>query len=191
MPRLTAVRALALGLTAFSVLGSSAATAASSSPSTVTVPRGWPKSLTIQKIGVKAPVEAVDYSKASEVHSPARWGDVAWYTRGPRPGEVGRASIYGHVDSYCCPAIFYKLKDLKAGDTVQVTYAKGRPLTFRVLWQGMFANTKLPIKFLYGASSEHGLVLFTCSGVFHRDGTGYDHKLILYARLVLSNGKLG
>jgi len=190
LPRLTAVRALALGLAAFSVLGSSAPTSAASS-NTVTVPRGWPKSVTIQKIGVKASVEAVDLSKASQVHAPAKWGDVAWYTRGPRPGEVGRASIYGHVDSTCCPAVFYKLKDLKAGDTVQVNYAKGRPLTFRVLWQGNFANTQLPIKFLYGGSTEHGLVLFTCSGVFHRDGTGYDHKLIVYARLVLPNGKLG
>jgi len=188
LPRLTAVRALALGLTAFSVLGSSASAASSA---TVTVPSGWPKSLTIQKIGVKAPVEGVDLAKASEFHAPAKWSDVAWYTRGPRPGEVGRATIYGHLDSTCCPAIFYKLKDLKAGDTVQVTYAKGRPLTFRVLWQGIFANTKLPIKFLYGGSTEHGLVLFTCTGVFRRDGTGYDHKLIVYARLVLPNGKLG
>jgi len=188
LPRLTAVRALALGLTAFSVLGSSASAASSA---TVTVPRGWPTSLMIQKMGVKARVEGVDLSKAIQVHAPAKWGDVAWYTRGPRPGEVGRASIYGHLDSYCCPAVFYKLKYLKAGDTVQVVYAKGRPLTFKVMWQGVFANTNLPIKFLYGGSTEHGLVLYTCSGVFHRDGTGYDHKLIVYARLVLPNGKLG
>jgi hypothetical protein len=31
----------------------------------------------------------------------------------------------------------------------------------------------------------------TCAGAFHLDGTGYDHKLIVYARLVLPNGKLG
>jgi hypothetical protein len=44
---------------------------------------------------------------------------------------------------------------------------------------------------MFGRTHERGLVLVTCAGVFHRDGTGYDHKLIVYARLVLPNGTLG
>jgi hypothetical protein len=30
----------------------------------------------------------------------------------------------------------------------------------------------------------------TCAGVFHK-GKGYDRKFVVYARLVLPNGKLG
>jgi hypothetical protein len=41
------------------------------------------------------------------------------------------------------------------------------------------------MKFLYGRANDRGLALMTCGGVFHRDGTGYDHKLLVYASLVL------
>jgi Sortase domain len=160
-------------------------------PAHVAVPAGWPRFVMIPKLHVKAPVESLDLSKATPLHAPYRWGDVAWYSRGPRPGALGRASVYGHLDSTCCPAVFWHLKDLKPGDIAQVQYKTGNPLKFKVLWKQNYANNKLPMKFMFGPSREHGLVLITCSGVFHTDGTGYDHKLVVYARLLLPNGQLG
>ena len=158
--------------------------------STVAVPKGFPTTLTIQKIGVKAPVEALDLSKKANKDAPLRWGDVAWYSRTARPGDAGRATMFGHLDSYCCPAVFWKLKYLHAGDQVQVNYKTGRPLTFRVQWSNQYLNSKLPTKFIFGGTTERGLVLITCTGVFHK-ATGYDRKWIVYARLVLPNGKVG
>lgn len=154
------------------------------------VPAGYPKTVVIQKIGVKAPVESLDLSKKSEKDAPNRWGDVAWYDRGPKPGMQGRASIFGHLDSYCCPAVFWKLKYLRPGDQVQVYYKTGKPLTFRVQWGSQYLNSKLPMKFMFGRTTERGLVLMTCTGVFHKK-TGYDRKWIVYARVVLPNGKIG
>jgi sortase A len=157
---------------------------------TVVVPAGYPQTLVVQKLGIKAPVESLDLTKKSEKDAPHRWGDVAWYDRGPKPGAVGRASMFGHLDSYCCPAIFWKLKSLRAGDLVQVYYKKGKPLTFRVQWGTQYLNNKLPLKFMFGRTSEHGLMLVTCTGVFHKS-TGYDRKWLVYTRLVLPNGKVG
>jgi hypothetical protein len=37
---------------------------------------------------------------------------------------------------------------------------------------------------MYGPTTDHGLMLVTCAGIFHRDGTGYDHRLMVYATLV-------
>jgi sortase A len=156
----------------------------------ITVPAGLPRTLTIAKIGVKAPVESLDLTKKSEKDAPHRWGDVAWYNRSPRPGAVGRAAVFGHLDSYCCPAVFWKLKALRAGDLVQVNYKTGKPLTFRVQWSTQYLDSKLPMKFIFGRTTERGLVLTTCAGVFHK-ATGYDRKWIVYARVVLPNGKLG
>ena len=158
---------------------------------TFTPPQGWPQRLVIPSIGVTAPVESLAFTTAADVHAPYKWSDVAWYDRGPKPGDMGRANIFGHLDSTCCPAIFYRLKDLKPNSTFQVVYKHGKPLTFRVMWSATFPNANLPLKFLFGAVKERGLALMTCAGAFHRDGTGYDHKLIVYARLVLPNGKLG
>jgi sortase (surface protein transpeptidase) len=159
---------------------------------TVKLPAGWPTKIIIPKIKVSAPVEALDLSKHLPQAAPFRWGDVAWYDRGPKPGQVGHAAIFGHVDSTCCPAVFWFLKDLKAGDTVEAAYKKGNPVKFRVMWSESYANTKMPIKFLFGASKQRAMVLVTCAGIYHGAAAGgYDHKLVVYARMVLPNGKLG
>lgn len=158
--------------------------------SAIYIPAGYPKVVAIQKLGVKAPVESLDLTKKAEKDAPHRWGDVAWYDRGPKPGAVGRASVFGHLDSYCCPAVFWKLKYLRRGDQVQVYYKTGKPLTFRVQWGTQYLDSKLPLKFMFGRTQERGLVLMTCTGVFHK-GKGYDRKWIVYARMVLPNGKLG
>ena len=165
--------------------------AALSSAQSVIVPAGWPKLLAIPKFKVRAPVEALKFNAASDVHAPYKWGDVAWYDRGPRPGEGGRATMFGHLDSTCCPAVFWQLHSLHTGDIVQVAYKTGRLMSFRVMWQATYLNARMPLKFMFGRSSEHGLTLVTCAGVFHTDGTGYDHKLVVYARLILPSGKLG
>ncbi|HCG03384.1 MAG TPA: hypothetical protein DEV93_22960 [Chloroflexi bacterium] len=157
----------------------------------VVVPAGWPKFVMIPRLNVRAPVESLDLSKSLPTHAPYRWGDVAWYDRGPKPGQLGRANVFGHLDSTCCPAVFWQLKTLKPGDIAEVQYKKGSPLKFKVIWSQNYLNSKLPIKFMFGPASQHGLVLTTCSGVFHTDGTGYDHKLLVYARLILPNGSLG
>ncbi|MGI8967813.1 MAG: class F sortase [Chloroflexota bacterium] len=155
------------------------------------LPQGWPKQMIIPRIGVNATIEDLAFNREADVHAPYRWGDVAWYDRTAKPGEVGRSTFFGHLDSTCCPAVFYHLGDLKAGDVVQVAYKNHQMVNFRVLWQGVYLNDKLPVKFMFGRTSEHGLTLITCTGVFHRDGTGYDHKRIIYARLILPNGTLG
>ena len=158
----------------------SPAHAASSDP----VPSGWPQLLSIPRIGVQAPVESLALNGSTDFRAPYRWGDVVWYDRGPRPGDPGRADIFGHLDSFCCPAIFYHLRDLHKGDRVYVVYKSGQVLTFQVLWQAQYLNQRLPLNWMFGRTSDRGITLITCSGVFHRNGIGYDHKLIVYATLV-------
>jgi Sortase domain len=155
-------------------------------------PIGWPKMLYIPSLGVTAPVESIALDRPADTHAPYKWSDVAWYDRGAKPGDPGNAAIFGHVDSTCCPAVFYKIQDLKAGDIVEVKYKSGTPLKFKVLWQNTYPNDHLPLKFMFGSfGPQRGLELITCTGIFHLSGEGYDHKRIVYARLLLPNGKLG
>ncbi len=157
---------------------------------TLYVPAGYPKMVVISKIGVKAPVESVDLNLKSEKDAPNKWGDVAWYDKGPKPGMPGRASVYGHLDSYCCPAVFWNLHNLRAGDVVQVYYKTGKPVSFRVQWGTSYTNKKLPLKFIFGSTKERGLVLITCFGEFTKV-SGYSGKYMIYARAIMSNGKIG
>ncbi|HCG00910.1 MAG TPA: hypothetical protein DEV93_10255 [Chloroflexi bacterium] len=156
------------------------------------VPAGWPVQLIIPKLRVAAPIEYINMINGKNaLHAPFRWQDVAWHFLGPRPGEPGHAAIFGHLDSTCCPAVFYHLKELRAGDTIEVAYPDKRVLRFRVIWLHDYANTALPKPWLFALKGQRGLVLGTCAGDFHRDGTGYDHKLVVYSRLLLLNGRLG
>jgi hypothetical protein len=162
-----------------------------SSPTQV-VPSGWPQALIIPRLRLVAPVEDLSLSKITEEMAPYKWGDVGWYSRGPRPGDEGRASLFGHLDSYCCPAAFYQLRVLKAGDQVKIVYRHNQAINFRVMWQNTYPNAKVPLSWIYGRARERGLILMTCTGVFHPGaGGGYDHKLMVYARLVLPSGQLG
>jgi Sortase domain len=150
----------------------------------VTIPPGWPKVLMIPKMGVRASIEDIALRGPSDLHAPYRWGDVAWYDRGPKPGDVGIANIFGHLDSYCCPAVFYHLNSLRPGDVANVVYRTGQIVSFKVRWSHVYWNSQMPVKWLYGRTSDRGMVLITCTGVFHRDGTGYDHKLLVYLKMV-------
>jgi len=180
------VPALVLCLASLSM---SSALAAPSSANIV--PAGTPQWLLIPKLGVRASVEHITMLNPQDVHAPYKWEDVAWSSFGPRPGERGNATIFGHVDSTCCPAVFYHLHTLVAGDQFDVLYRGNRALRFRVMWSTTYANSKLPVKWLYGRDRNRGLTLITCTGDFHRDGSGYDHKYLVYSRLILPNGTLG
>lgn len=145
--------------------------------------RQAPQSLIIPSIHLRAPVESVSFNKPADSKAPFHWGDVAWYNRGPLPGELGHALIYGHFDSYCCPAAFFLLRTLKKGASVTVVFPGNKSRTFIVRWSASYWDSKLPIKFMYGPSSDRGLLLITCAGAFHPDGTGYDHQLMVYATM--------
>jgi sortase (surface protein transpeptidase) len=159
-------------------------------PRSSLVPAGWPHTVLIPRIGVHAAIESVPLNRATDASAPYRWEDAGWYSRGVRPGDPGRAVIFGHLDSTCCPAVFWSLNALKPGDIVEVGYGRGA-LHFRVMWQHVYTNAAMPTRWMYGRGGQRALVLFTCAGIFHRDGTGYDHKLMVFARLIMPNGRLG
>ncbi len=186
MSRSALISSLVAGLMVVSAtLGSASASTKPNSPASI-VPAGWPKTMAIPRMGVThAPIEYNAFTRAKDIDAPFKWGDVAWFDRGPRPGDQGRASIYGHLDSYTGPAVFYHLKYLRKGDKVTVTYKGGRTLTFVVQWSRLYPNNQMPTKFLYGRTTQRGMSLITCGGLFHRDGTGYDHKLVVYATLLM------
>lgn len=155
------------------------------------MPGGWPTSISIPPIKVNASIEHLALNGPKAVDAPFRWGDVGWYDLSARPGAVGHAIMFGHLDSTCCPAVFWQLKDVKRGQSIWVRYKSKSLLHFRVMWAKDYPDTALPTKFMYGSTTQRGMILFTCAGVFHYDGTGYDHKIVVYARLVMPGGTLG
>ena len=57
---------------------------------------------------------------------------VGWFAAGPPPGGTGPALLAGHVDSRAGPGVFFRLRDLRAGDRVDVVRADGSIAAFTV-----------------------------------------------------------
>lgn len=89
---------------------------------------------------------------------------AAWFENSPTPGQPGPSIIEGHVDSVEGPSVFFRLGDIKPGDTVVVTRKDGSVVTFRVNAVRDFLKSRFPTNLVYGSQlGEPTLRIITCS----------------------------
>src|SRR6266487_5217651 len=153
---LTAIVALALSVAGLSLVP----------PMASPVPPPFVR-LLIPAIGVNAPVESIGVRPDGTMETPAQrpWNDVGWYNSGPRPGERGSAVIAGHLDRPGGnPAVFWRLRDLRIGDSVLVVDASGKTLRFHVTRIMFYQPQDAPVQDIFGNTAGSFLNLTTCAG---------------------------
>lgn len=155
-------------------------------PTVARQPATRPVSLSVPAIRVSAPVTPVGRAKDGSVDVPplSRHDQTGWYDRGPVPGEPGRAIIVGHVDTKRGPAVFYRLRDLKPGDRIEVTRSDRSVVIFKVDTVEFFDKDNLPADRVYGDTGPSGLRLITCGGEWVGGRTGYADNVIAFASFV-------
>ncbi len=143
-----------------------------------------PDRLVIPTLGVDAYVEHVGVNPRGHMKVPSSYGSVAWYEPGFRPGEVGNAVIAGHLDnSLGIPAVFFNLKDLRAGDEVLVVSALGETLRFIVRDSMSIPYEGAPTEYVFGEQGKPQLVLITCDGDWDKEKKSYKNRLVIFAEL--------
>ncbi|MFI0357084.1 class F sortase [Actinomadura sp. 9N407] len=148
-----------------------------------------PTKITISKIGVSAPVGQIGLRPDGRIEEPplSRPNLTGWYKEGVTPGEVGPSVLLGHVDAKGKAAVFYRLKELKSGDKIQVSRQDGSTATFAVEGAQRVDKNAFPHKKVFGETLDHAsLRLVTCGGAFDPASGHYKDNLIIYARLVSS-----
>ncbi|WP_026257588.1 class F sortase [Actinopolymorpha alba] len=162
----------------------------SASPSATKVARPTPNAakvadpakLSIPAIGVKADLIELGLKPDGAMEVPEYDRNLAgWYTEGPRPGEPGPAVVAAHVDSKHGPDVFWRLKELSAGDKVTIIDRAGAEHTFVVERLAQHDKDSLPYKEIWGRTRGPALRLITCSGPYVRSNGGYQQNLIVYA----------
>jgi hypothetical protein len=88
------------------------------------------------------------------------------------------------VDSKSGPAVFYRLRDLRPGDTVRVGLTNGRTLVFRVERTERYPKDKFPTEAVYFPTLDRELRLITCGGDFDYAKGSYVDNIVVYAVLV-------
>jgi sortase (surface protein transpeptidase) len=143
-----------------------------------------PVRLEIPAIGVATGLERLGRAPDRTVEVPSDWQVAGWYAEGPRPGDPGSAVVLGHVDSKSGPAVFYRLRELRPGDRVEVVRADGSRVRFRVDRSERYAKTRFPTAEVYYPTLTPMLRLVTCGGPFDAAAGHYRDNLIVFASLV-------
>lgn len=149
-----------------------------SSPETSTVAK--PVRVVIPAIDVDADLVALGLNDDGSMEVPD-FGLAGWYEPGPRPGEPGPAVIAAHVDSVSGPDVFFRLRDLTAGDKIRVEHADGSDTTFVVKDSEQQLKVDLPVKRIWNDTDNMVLRLITCGGEFDTSERSYLSNLIVYA----------
>jgi LPXTG-site transpeptidase (sortase) family protein len=143
----------------------------------------FPARLVISRIGVDANIEARGLDAGRNMLTPKDYHDVAWYSVGPRPGEPGNALLNGHVDWWTGSAVFTRLSELRAGDTLTVVREDGSRLTFRVTGRQV-VKAGARVASLFAPSKVASLTLITCTGAWDPSILSDTHRLLVSAVLV-------
>jgi sortase (surface protein transpeptidase) len=150
------------------------------------LPKSEPVSIDIPKIGahstlVPLGVNADNTIQVPPVSTPLQAG---WYTYAPTPGEVGPAVVLGHVDGNHRKGIFYRLKELAAGDRVSIARKDGTTALFEVTKVHQVPKQDFEKEGVYDDTAGPELRLITCGGVFDRSAHNYVDNIVVYAQLV-------
>lgn len=140
-----------------------------------------PRRVQIPGIGVDARLEPVGLQADGAMEVPST-GNAGWYRLGPRPGAPGPAVLVAHVDSRQGPDVFYRLRELRAGDAVTVTDRRGTARAFVVTGGEQVPKDQLPAERIWADSGRPQLRLITCGGTFDRSIGHYRDNTIVYAQ---------
>ncbi|TDC41188.1 class F sortase [Micromonospora sp. KC213] len=151
------------------------------------LPRSAPLRIDIPAIDVHAELVPVagDPHGILEVPPLDRPTVAGWYRPGASPGEAGNAVVVGHVDTRHGPAVFFDLGRLRPGDTVRISRADGRVVTFAVDGVGAYPKGNFPTTLVYGPGGPGAaLRLVTCGGRFDERSRDYSHNIVVRASAV-------
>ncbi len=149
--------------------------------------RSLPTRLRIPAIGVDSSLKKIGLTDRGEIATPplVRDSHAYWLTVSPTPGQLGPATIIGHVDSAAYgPGVFFKLGDMRQRDKIYLTRADGTVAMFEVERVAEYSKSHFPTQAVYGNLDHAGLRLITCGGNFNSSIHSYESNIVVYAALV-------
>lgn len=144
-----------------------------------------PVQVMIPAISVDASLVNLGLNTDGTLEVPQNFDNAGWFTGGNYPGDPSGPPgvIAGHVDNRAGPAVFFKLRDLVAGDEVQVVRADNTVAVFVVTASAQYPKSEFPAAEVYAPAADSELVLITCTGDFNENTRSYLDNLVVRATL--------
>jgi LPXTG-site transpeptidase (sortase) family protein len=142
-----------------------------------------PSRVRIPSIAVDAKVASVGLLLDGSMRVPDNLWVSAWLSSSAQPGHAGNAVIAGHR-GIGAPGLFGHLENVRPGDKIRVSDANHAELVYevtRVASLDLSAGTQMQV---FGPTTQQQLVLITCFGRYSRATGTYDHRLVVFSRLL-------
>lgn len=147
-----------------------------------TVVKVTPTRIKIPSIKVDALINSVGLRADGSMDTPKLPRDTAWYSLGPKPGEVGSAVIAGHVNWWNgATGAFGNLHNLKVGSLITVQNSHGTTTTFIVKSKREYRQNENASSVFLSYDGKSHLNLVTCSGVWNKVLKMYSKRLVVFA----------
>lgn len=142
--------------------------------------------LVIPSIDVDAHLTVLGLDASGVLETPDNGWDVGWYDFSTLPGQAGSSIMTGHVDYYDVgAAVFWRLRELRPGDEVQVHLPDGGGVVGYVVAQvDSYDAGTAPVDAIMGPTDDDVLTLITCDGWFDPTIREYDRRLVIRAERV-------
>ncbi|HVX23787.1 MAG TPA: sortase [Candidatus Saccharimonadales bacterium] len=151
-----------------------------------TVGPNMPRYLNIPKLGVHARVLSLGVLQNGALATPNNVYDTGWYNQSSQPGKTGAMLLDGHVSSWTAHGVFYGIKDLAAGDTLQIVRGDGVIFNYRVVKHQIFDHDKVDMQSAMRPvdPTKPGLNLITCTGDVINGTNEFNERVVVYAKQV-------
>jgi len=145
-----------------------------------------PRYLNIPKLNVHARVMQVGVTTDGALGTPSNVHDTAWYTGSAKPGQPGATLIDGHVSSWTTRGVFYGLKNLVAGDNLQIVRGDGAVFNYQVVKTAVYPADHVDMQAAITpvTAGKPGLNLITCTGQVNKKSSTFNQRIIVFTQQV-------
>ena len=148
------------------------------------LPAAEPLRVSIPRLHVGSRLVRLGVDDHGAMQVPLDPATAGWYRLGPTPGELGPAVIAGHVTWNQAAGVFFRLSELRGGDSVEVARDDDRVAVFEVTHVARYEKSKFPTRVVFGDVDHAGLRLITCGGEFDSSSHRYRDNVVAFAKLV-------
>jgi LPXTG-site transpeptidase (sortase) family protein len=141
-----------------------------------------PVRLKIPILRINAPIESVGVTALGAMDVPVSIENVAWFSLGTVPGEIGSAVIGGHYGWKDEKAsAFDDLHQIQVGNLIHVISAAGNVATFEVREIKIYAWDSNANEIFTSTDGKSHLNLITCAGTWDAKNHTYLKRLVVFA----------
>jgi len=145
-----------------------------------------PRYLKIPSLGVNARVFSVGVNSQGALETPHNVYDTDWYNESAQPGQPGAMLIDGHISSWTTHGVFYGLKNLVAGNVLQIVRGDGTVFTYKVVKTVVYpsGNVDMTTAMTPAVNGTPGLNLISCAGDVIPGTNTFNERIVVFSEQV-------